>query len=363
MRVRSRLTFERVSLAAALQAESRGLPPALKLNRCRYTETALVCEWADGHVGRVPIDAVEGAFDVHRFCASWLATKPKICAWNGDRLPFDAANAFEFESLNGGDQQTNSLKHALQTFGWVRVGGCSSALCGTATANVVDSFLREFAALALINTPLGAVFTCRNEGHRAFAGVAAPNADKLLAAAIPFGTDFAFLPDPPAFAVTLCEENTVIGGELLLVDGWTLVRENLSPNELRALSDTRIDYRAQIVRRAGGTRGAFVASHALLEVGADGSDEQMHIVYSPSYARRIHAPFPQCRSFYDALQTFEDALALPANSLEIRLQPGDMLICDNRRILRCTKSFEKASGNRHIKTFYARNTHADALWR
>jgi gamma-butyrobetaine dioxygenase len=70
-------------------------------------------------------------------------------------------------------------------------------------------------------------------------------------------------------------------------------------------------------------------------------DALAHVNYSPPFQAPLHMDTPA--EFYDALKAFSDELDKPANVLRHRLQEGETVIFDNRRVLHARTAFGAAA--------------------
>jgi gamma-butyrobetaine dioxygenase len=57
--------------------------------------------------------------------------------------------------------------------------------------------------------------------------------------------------------------------------------------------------------------------------------------------------------WYDAYVLFAHLVADPAYQIRFRLDPGDLFVVDNRRVLHGRAAFEPSSGTRHLQGCYA----------
>jgi alpha-ketoglutarate-dependent taurine dioxygenase len=141
-------------------------------------------------------------------------------------------------------------------------------------------------------------------------------------------TDGSFEPDPPVFMIIYCETPAETGGHSRLASGdelyWHL--HNKHPDHLRALSRpaaftiTRDDRKAQ--------RSVFTSDGDMVRLAyRDGTD----------ICLEIH---PEAQ---DAFQYVRNWLADEANYIDLKLQPGEVLILDNTRMLHGRTTFPRES--------------------
>ena len=60
----------------------------------------------------------------------------------------------------------------------------------------------------------------------------------------------------------------------------------------------------------------------------------------------------QAELFYSAFRAFEHIINRPELVLQTRLQPGDLVIFNNRRVLHGRTQFDPTTGERHLRGSY-----------
>lgn len=150
---------------------------------------------------------------------------------------------------------------------------------------------------------------------------------------------------PPGFQFLHCLINEADGGESTLTDGAALIEElkTTRPDDYEILSTRRwiffnrgpgIDHRfsAPIIDLLGGEGVPTIRAFYPVRAFPDMADEDV----GPAYA---------------ALRRFYQLADDPRFELTFRLEPGDIMCFDNRRILHGRKAFS-GSGQRHLQGIY-----------
>lgn len=203
-------------------------------------------------------------------------------------------------------------------------------------ANLIG-FVRE--------TNYGRIFDVRS--------VAKPNNLAYTSLALPAHTDNPYRDPVPGLQLLHCLSTAGHGGESLFVDGLAIA-EYLLAHEVEAfyaLSRLPVLYRFQ----DAGTD--LACERTILDLDAHG---QFRAIY---YNDRSIAPLPftglHLNAYYDAYRKLAALLRDPARSVLCRLEPGDLVVFDNTRILHGRTAFSANDGVRHLQGCYV---DADALY-
>ena len=169
--------------------------------------------------------------------------------------------------------------------------------------------------------------------------------------ALPVHTGHPYRDPVPGFQLLHCLSASSAGGESIFVDGMT-VAERLRAHDIDAfnlLCQTPILYRFQ------DAEVDLVAERPMLELDTQG---QFHAIY---YDDRSIAPLPlkgpRLKKFYAAYGLLARLLHEAARSVVCRLQPGDLVLIDNTRVLHGRTAFTGAA--RHLQGCYV---DADGLY-
>jgi gamma-butyrobetaine dioxygenase len=161
-------------------------------------------------------------------------------------------------------------------------------------------------------------------------------------------TDNPYRDPVPTLQLLLCLENSVEGGESIVVDGFqaaTRLKER-DPEGFGLLSRycARFEY-------AGSSGVNLAARRPVIELSPDG--ELIAIRFNNrSSAPLLDVPYEHMEAYYRALRQFASIIEDPAMAVEFRLKPGELFIVDNMRVLHARKPFA-GSGSRWLQGCYA----------
>lgn len=160
-------------------------------------------------------------------------------------------------------------------------------------------------------------------------------------------TDNPYRDPVPTMQILACLENSVEGGESIVVDGFR-VAERLRAEDPRGFEllsgyPARFEY-------AGAAGVRLRAKRPIVELGPDG--ELWAIRFNNrSAAPIVDVPFDDMADFYAAYRRFAEILEDSAMEVTFKLQPGELFIVDNTRVLHARKAFS-GSGKRWLQGCY-----------
>jgi [2-(trimethylamino)ethyl]phosphonate dioxygenase len=161
-------------------------------------------------------------------------------------------------------------------------------------------------------------------------------------------TDNPYRDPVPTLQLLLCLENTVEGGESIVVDGFSAAMrlKERDPEGFRLLTRycARFEY--------AGTGGVNLsARRPVIELSPDG--ELVAVRFNNrSAAALVDVPYEHMEAYYRALRAFAEVIEDPAQAVGFRLRPGELFIVDNTRVLHARKPFA-GSGSRWLQGCYA----------
>jgi gamma-butyrobetaine dioxygenase len=160
-------------------------------------------------------------------------------------------------------------------------------------------------------------------------------------------TDNPYRDPVPTMQLLHCLESTARGGENMLVDGWRVAEE------VRAQQPDGFDL---LVRRGVTFEyrdvDAELSHHApLIELDTDGMVRGIR--FNPRSMQNPSMPADELALWYDAYLLLARLLAEPRFQIRLRLDPGDLFIVDNRRVLHGRTAFVATSGSRWLQGCYA----------
>ena len=156
-------------------------------------------------------------------------------------------------------------------------------------------------------------------------------------------TDNPYREPTPTLQLLHCLASSAKGGENTLVDGFR-VAADLSEDDLEVLS--------QPIR--------FRYADAVTELEADkpvlardASDCVVAVHYNTRSVQPFRFPPELMGRYYDAYRRFGRMLEEPRYRIEFKLDPGDLFIVDNLRVLHGRTGFAASGGERHLQGCYA----------
>ncbi len=171
--------------------------------------------------------------------------------------------------------------------------------------------------------------------------------------ALPLHSDLCTREFMPGLQFLHCLENSSEGGNSLLADGFYLARllQQHAPEHYATLSTVPMDF----YNKAKDSDYRF--SKPL--IGLDGDGELDEIRLSPWLRAPLNAPIETVDRCYRALRYLLKLSEQPGNVITTRLQPGDLLAFDNRRIFHGRTSYDASKGNRWLRGCYGER---EELW-
>jgi gamma-butyrobetaine dioxygenase len=161
-------------------------------------------------------------------------------------------------------------------------------------------------------------------------------------------TDNPYRDPVPTLQLLACLENTVEGGESMVVDGFK-VAERLAQEaphyfDLLARIPARFEY--------AGTAGVHLrAKRPILELGPDG--ELLAVRFNNrSLAPVTDASYSDMAEFYSACRRFAELIEDEEMVVSFKLKPGELFVVDNTRVLHARRAFS-GTGSRWLQGCYA----------
>ena len=159
-------------------------------------------------------------------------------------------------------------------------------------------------------------------------------------------TDNPYRNPVPCIQILHCIENEVKGGFSTLVDGYT-VTENLKKEDKEAykvLSEIKVRFK-------------FIDKNVVLEdwselIHLDENKEFKQVRFSP---RLDYVPMLEKNKldlFYKARKKLSDLYNSEKNRIEFKLEPGDLIMMDNYRVLHGRTMFDPNEGKRFLQGCY-----------
>jgi alpha-ketoglutarate-dependent taurine dioxygenase len=144
-----------------------------------------------------------------------------------------------------------------------------------------------------------------------------------------------------------CVSNDAPGGESILVDGYRVAAalQRDDPDSFALLARTPVTFR-QFDPEAG---YHFTRTTPILrcdEAGAVTALTFSHKNFS------VDLPFAEMGPFYAAYRSLMARLKDAANQYVVKLEPGQLLLVENDRVLHGRRAFDPGRGHRHLESFF-----------
>jgi len=161
-------------------------------------------------------------------------------------------------------------------------------------------------------------------------------------------TDNPYRDPVPTIQVLHCLQNSALGGESMVVDGFAaamrLRKENSKYFDVLADHCARFEY-------SGESNVCLKSRRPMIELSPDG--ELIAVRFNNrSLAAITDVPFEKMETYYEAYRRFGEIIDDPAMEVSFRLNPGDAFVLDNRRVLHARKGYS-GEGSRWLQGCYA----------
>jgi len=155
-------------------------------------------------------------------------------------------------------------------------------------------------------------------------------------------TDYTYWHTPPLMTSLYCVENDASGGDSVLVDGFRVVNDfrQQYPAYFQILTQTPVEFKQVYIQ----WQYSYSRTQPILELDSSGRISRINFANSHSYNWNL--PFDKMEEFYAAYTTFFLHLKNPVYQHCFRLEPGDLLLMNDSRIMHGRKAF---TGNRHLE--------------
>ncbi|GGO89398.1 gamma-butyrobetaine hydroxylase [Marinobacterium nitratireducens] len=163
---------------------------------------------------------------------------------------------------------------------------------------------------------------------------------------LPLHTDLPTRELQPGLQFLHCLQNDASGGESILVDGFCIAEHMRAhcPDEFEALASLPMDF----YNKDRDSDYRYRAPALLLDdEGAVVEVRLANFLRGP-----LDLPGHEVVRHYRAYRTFIALTREPRFQFEYRLNPGDLLVFDNRRVLHARRAFDLTQGHRHLQGCY-----------
>jgi gamma-butyrobetaine dioxygenase len=303
--------------------DSVGIPDGVDVASARAANGAVEAEFTDGHAARFDADWLRE----HCYCGE-EDVRPERRLWDASIAAELPVGRFE-EVADGGEPLRRWLA-AVDELGFaILTGGPTEPGTVTRVAELFG-FVRE--------TNYGRLFDVRsvvNPSNLAYTGLG-----------LGAHTDNPYRDPTPTLQLLHCLASSAGGGDSTLVDAFRVAEELRARTpesfELLAGQPVRFRYRDEDTE--------LEAEHAVISLDLHGDVQAVHFNTRSTAPLRIAAELVE--PYYDAYRAFGRLLASSEFQIRFTLEPGDLFIVDNLRVLHGRTGFSDA-GERHLQGCYA----------
>ena len=173
-----------------------------------------------------------------------------------------------------------------------------------------------------------------------------PNNLAYTSHALPLHTDLPNQEMPPGFQFLHCVRNEATGGGSVFLDSFRIAERlrDTDPRAFTLLSTMPIPFRFQ-------DRDFDIRADRPL-IGLDERGRLFDVRYSAHLMDTFHMDGAVMVDYYQAYRKFMAATRDPADTMAFKLDAGEMVVFDNRRVLHGRQTFDPATGHRLLRGFY-----------
>ncbi|XP_076464135.1 gamma-butyrobetaine dioxygenase-like isoform X2 [Babylonia areolata] len=169
--------------------------------------------------------------------------------------------------------------------------------------------------------------------------------------------DLLYYESPPGlqFLHTLKFDDCVTGGESLIVDVFKVASEfrQSNPEDFEALATIPATFQKIHYGRSAPVHMTF--SRPLITLNQE--KQMVGVFWEPAHEGPIEVPEHQVEAFYRAHIAFAKAVKEAPTQFEWRMEEGDLLSFNNRRVCHSRNGFVMNGGTRHLKGCYVNIDH------
>ncbi len=170
-------------------------------------------------------------------------------------------------------------------------------------------------------------------------------------------TDLPYRKPIPGIQLLHCLHNEASGGDSTLADGLAAASalEIASREMHRAMVETKLSYRYDI------GADTVVNCGYTLEYDRDGLFQQIR--FNTKLDEPIVVDGLDLSTFYDGRRWLAEWLNEDEHRVTFRLEPGDVMLFDNHRLLHGRTQFDPSRGKRHLQGCYIEHDGPDTMYR
>ena len=272
-----------------------------------------------------------------RFDPAWLRRRvyEPVGAGHKSRAGWDAARGasilprFDFSQVQEDPAAQSGWIEGLLDKGMALLSG------GPARPGELERFAEQVGPI--YETHFGRIFDVQSKPN--------PNNAAYTSLGLEPHVDLPNHPNPPDIQLLYCIANEAEGGDSTLVDGLWIAEQlrEKAPKDFHILTTRPIDFRFQ------DAEVDIRFKTPVIELSPEGTFNGMR--FNNWIRDSLILPPEEVEAFYRAYQRLWKELRDPGNCLQLRLNAGDLLAFDNRRVLHGRTAFT-ATGARHLQGCY-----------
>lgn len=156
---------------------------------------------------------------------------------------------------------------------------------------------------------------------------------------------------PPGIQLLHSLKNNVTGGASIFVDSFRAVEQlkERYPQDYQILKETPVTFHYI----NNGHHMFYKRPTIVTNEHHSGPAWDSHVNYAPQFQGPMDDLSPNgAKKFYGAFQKFADLVEDNSLRYQLTLQPGQLVMFANRRVLHGRTAFDPTSGDRHLKGTY-----------
>lgn len=287
---------------------------------------ALALTYADGHVSHMPLDLL----NAHR--PGMPAKDPADIAphyWRAD-LTTAGIPRFAGPQILADDTVLDAWMRETARFGLSIVDGLGDRIDAGVDVAERIGFLRQ--------TNFGTIFEV--------VSMPDPNNLAYTPVALPLHSDLPNQEVPPGFQFLHCLANEAEGGGSIFADGFAMADDLRAqdPDAFRLLCEVPIPFRFHDQDYDIRVREPVIT--------LDHAGRLLEIRYNAHIAAIFDMPADIMPAYYRAYRAYMRLTRDPKYRLSFKLERGEMVVFDNRRVLHGREAFDPSTGYRHLHGCY-----------
>ncbi|KAL4980943.1 hypothetical protein BDW66DRAFT_156082 [Aspergillus desertorum] len=320
------------------------IPPHIKAKSIEWEKGALKVTWEDdipgfdsSHSSRYTLQQLE--FPHQYPVTSATGIRRKRIPWNKNRMT-KLQHWISYDDYMHNDEKFTTAMRSLATMGLIFLKDIPDS------REMVEKIATRIGPLR--NTFYGPTWDVRK----------VPQAKNVAYTSqyLGFHMDLMYMKDPPAFQLLHCLRNSCDGGESLFADTFSVAKYlyRNRPDIFNVLTQTRLRYEYRHKDQNYNNTWPVFESDPTHK-----GRLPARVAYSPPFqAPILHNSkadakyITKLQAELRALKYFAMSLEKEENMFELKLQPGECVIFENRRIVHARRQFNTATGERWLAGAY-----------